>query len=287
LVAFCTDRSSALEKETKLDWLELMLGIDDHQRLLLVEEEDDGQIIGDDGVARRKLALSFALDAAYTLAASSKSSSETADEGCIPECRVVLLVGSSRGMMMKKTKKETKKRRRCCNDVLDEVLLDNIDDRKWDPTILSRIQIKYVSSLSDVVGYLAYITSLPKHARPTHGLFILGVDRILSRQNNFGMELVHLLALLCDSAHALDDKNNREWQQMKSKTNNNDGDENSYRSISIMATIYKFTYSAMPAKVVGYIHHWVDVVEMTDPVVEESGETLLTEPMVAESGVAK
>ena len=59
---------------------------------------------------------------------------------------------------------------------------------------LARIQIKYVSSLSDVVGYLAYITSLPKNARPTHGLFILGVDKIiLSRQNNAGMELVHLL----------------------------------------------------------------------------------------------
>jgi hypothetical protein len=58
---------------------------------------------------------------------------------------------------------------------------------------------------------------------------------------------------------------------MKSMTNN-DGDKNIiYRNISIMATIDKFTYSAMPAKVVGYIHHWVDVVEMIDPVVEESG----------------
>ena len=251
-----------------------MLGIDDHQRLLLVDEEEDGRVSGDDAESRRKLALSFALDAAYTLAASSKkslSSSVNADvDGHTTECRVVLLVGSNRGMMMKKTKKETKKRRRCCNDVLDDVLLGNIDDREWDPTIHSRIQIKYVSSLSDVVGYLAYITSLPKHARPTHGLFILGVDRILSRQNNVGMELVHLLALLSDTAHALDDKNNSEWQQMKSMTNN-DGYKNCYRSISIMATIDKFTYSAMPAKVVGYIHHWVDVVEMIDPVVEESG----------------
>ena len=84
------------------------------------------------------------------------------------------------------------------------------------------------------------------------------------------MELVHLLALLSDTAQALDDKHNSEWQQMKLKTNN-DGDENCYRSISIMATIDKFTYSAMPTKVVGYIHHWVDVVETIDPVVEESG----------------
>ena len=260
-----------------------MLGIDDHQRLLLVEEEDE-RISGDDDTARRKLSHSLTLNAAYTLAASSttsSSSSENADEARTPECRVVLLVGSNR-TMMKKTKKETKKRRRCCNDILDDVLLGDIDNRKWDPTILSRIQIKYVSSLSDVVGYLAYVTSLPKHNRPTHGLFILGVDRLLSRQNNAGMELVHLLALLSDTAHALDDKNNREWQQMKSTANNNNAppriddnygeEESSYRNISIMATIDKCTYSSLSAKVVGYIHHWVDVVGMIEPpVVEDSG----------------
>lgn len=255
-----------------------MLDIDDHQRLLLVEEED-GRIIGDDDTARRKLSHSLALNYACTLAASSttsSSSSENSDEGRTPECRVVLLVGSNR-TMMKKTKKETKKRRRCCNDVL----FGDIDNRKWDPTILSRIQIKYVSSLSDVVGYLAYVTSLPKHNRPTHGLFILGVDKLLSRQNNAGMELVHLLALLSDTAHALDDKNNREWQQMKSMANNNaplriddnhGEEESSCRNISIMATIDKCTYSSLPAKVVGYIHHWVDVVGMIEPpVVEDSG----------------
>lgn len=259
-----------------------MLGIDDHQRLLLVEEED-GRISGDDDTARRKLSHSLTLNGAYTLAAASSttsSSSENADEVRTPECRVVLLVGSNR-TMTKKTKKETKKRRRCCNDILDDVLLGDIDNRKWDPTILSRIQIKYVSSLSDVVGYLAYVTSLPKHNRPTHGLFILGVDKILSRQNNAGMELVHLLALLSDTAHALDDKNNREWQQMKSMANNNvppriddnhGEEESSYRNISIMATIDKCTYSSLSAKVVGYIHHWVDVVGMIEPpVVEDSG----------------
>lgn len=247
-----------------------MLGIDDHQRLLLVEdeeEEEDGRINGDDGVARKKLAHSFTLDAAYTLAASSRtsSSSENADEGC----RVVLLVGSSRGMMMKKTKKDTRKRRQYCNDILDDVLLG--DNRKWDPIILSRIQIKYISSLSDIVGYLAYVTSLPKHNRPTHGLFILGVDKILSRQNHVGMELVHLLSLLSDTSHALDDKSNKEWQQMKSKTNNDGRDESSHSNISIVVTIDKYTYSSLPAKVVGYIHHFVDVVEVTEPVVEESG----------------
>lgn len=252
-----------------------MLG--DHQRLLLVEEAEDERIGGGDGTPRRKSVNSFALDAAYTLAASStkSSSSENADEGCIPECRVVLLVGSSRGMTMKKTKKDTKNRRRCCNDILDDVLLGNIDNRKWDPTILSRIQIKYISSLSDIVGYLAYVTSLPKHNRPTHGIFILGVDKLLSRQNHVGMELVHLLSLLSDTAHALDDKNNRGWQQMKSKTNDDARDESSHRNISIMVTINKYTYSSLPAKVVGYIHHWLDVVEVTEPVVAESGGHML------------
>ena len=69
---------------------------------------------------------------------------------------------------------------------------DDDDDGKWDPAALDRIRIKYVSSLSDVVGYLAYVTSLPDHSRPSRGLFLLGANDCLSSRQNVGMELVHL-----------------------------------------------------------------------------------------------
>jgi len=55
------------------------------------------------------------------------------------------------------------------------------------------------------------------------------------------------------------------------RIDDNDGeDERGYRNISIMATIDKFTYFSMPAKVVGDIHHWVDVVGVIEPVAGES-----------------
>ena len=42
------------------------------------------------------------------------------------------------------------------------------------------------------------------------------------------------------------------------------------RNIYIMVTIDKSTYSSIPSKFVGYIHHFLDAVAAIEPVVEES-----------------
>ena len=64
-------------------------------------------------------------------------------------------------------------------------------DGGWAAVALGRISVKYVKTSSDVVKYLAYATSLPDHARPSRGLFLLGAGDCLPRQNA-SMELVHL-----------------------------------------------------------------------------------------------
>jgi len=64
-------------------------------------------------------------------------------------------------------------------------------DERWDPTLLGQIQIKYVTSLAEVIQYLAYATSLPDHLRPLDGIVLLGVGDLLPKQN-INMELTHL-----------------------------------------------------------------------------------------------
>jgi hypothetical protein len=57
----------------------------------------------------------------------------------------------------------------------------NHNNKDWDQSILNHIQIKYVNSLTDVIKYLAYASSLPHCLQPLEGIFLLGLGDLLSR----------------------------------------------------------------------------------------------------------
>ena len=279
-------------------------------RMLLVEDEGGGGRWGGD------LARSLAMDAARSLASSS-SSFPDADtcRGCRPSgavvgddfdaagaakclcCRVALLVAGERP---RETRKGSRKRRRPSygnESVVTppsnhagrrvEFPMPCVDvggtDGGWDPVALGRISVKYVKTSSDVVKYLAYATSLPDHARPSRGIFLLGAGDCLPRQN-VGMELVHLrkfcvcvfslcflphlciitrspppmlhqVSVLSDTASALEEKGRGRMKSINDIGGN----------IAVVATIDKLSYSSVPPKVVGYFHHWMDAIAAIEP----------------------
>ena len=200
---------------------------DDSCRMLLVEDEGGGGRWGGD--LARSLAMDAARSLASSSSSSSFTDADPC-RGCRPSgddvdaegaasrcrcCRVALLVAGGRP---RKTRKGSRKRRRpsygnesvvippgnhagrrvefpmpCVaarRDGMDDDDLGGMDGG-WDPVALGRISVKYVKTSSDVVKYLAYATSLPDHARPSRGIFLLGAGDCLPRQN-VGMELVHL-----------------------------------------------------------------------------------------------
>ena len=186
-------------------------------RLMLVEEECDSTnstFEGNDNLAR-----SLAMDFAYSLVSSStfgcrgcyKRSNNTTDDlsaaaGCVPTeipskrvckcCKVALLIpGDLRPTKKKRRRNESKSNHHNLSrngNFPMWFLRDGVEGgTNWDPTLLGQIQIKYVTSLADVIGFLAYATSLPDHLQPLDGIFLLGVGEILPRQN-VNMELTHL-----------------------------------------------------------------------------------------------
>lgn len=203
---------------------------DDSCRMLLVEDEGGGGRWGGDLArslamdAARSLASSSSssfpdADPCRGCRPSGAVVGDDVDaEGAASRCRccrVALLVAGGRP---RKTRKGSRKRRRpsygnesvvtppgnhagrrvefpmpCVaarRDGMDDDDLGGMDGG-WDPVALGRISVKYVKTSSDVVKYLAYATSLPDHARPSRGIFLLGAGDCLPRQN-VGMELVHL-----------------------------------------------------------------------------------------------
>jgi len=60
------------------------------------------------------------------------------------------------------------------------------------PNLLQHIQIKYVTSITEIVKYLAYSPSLPNHLQPLDGIFVLGMGSLLSSGQNSSMEFTHL-----------------------------------------------------------------------------------------------
>ena len=233
-------------------------------------------------------------------------------------CRVALLVAGGRPG---KTRKGSSKRRRpsygngsavtppgnhagrgaefpmpCVaarRDGMDDDDLGGMDGG-WDPVALGRISVKYVKTLSDVVKYLAYATSLPDHARPSRGIFLLGAGDCLPRQN-VGMELVHLrtfcvyvfylcflphvfiitrppplmlhqVSVLSDTASALEEKGRGRMKSINSVSEDPaDHDEDIGGNIAVVATIDKLSYSSVPPKVVGYFRHWMDAIAAIEP----------------------
>jgi len=66
------------------------------------------------------------------------------------------------------------------------------------PNLLQHIQIKYVTSITEVVKYLAYAPSLPTHLQPLDGIFVSGMGSLLSSGQNSSMEFTHLCKLCYD-----------------------------------------------------------------------------------------
>ena len=188
-------------------------------RLMLVEEECDAPNITPTFEGNDNLAQSLAMDFAYSLVSSSpfgcrgcyKRSDNTTDDlsaavGCLPTdipskgvckcCKVALLIpGELRPTKKKRRRNEGKPNhfKLSRNGKFPMCFVrDGIEGgTRWDPTLLGQIQIKYVTSLADVIGFLAYATSLPDHLQPLDGIFLLGVGEILPKQN-VNMELTHL-----------------------------------------------------------------------------------------------
>lgn len=185
-------------------------------RLLLVEEECGARNCdGNDN----NLAQSLAMDFAYSLVKSSPfgcrgcnkysgNSSNGTDlpVGClatdIPSraackcCKVALLIpGEPRTTKKKRRRSESRSNRRVLSRNRNFpmcFLRYGVDgDERWDPTLLGQIQIKYVTSLAEVIQYLAYATSLPDQLLPLDGIVLLGMGELLPRQN-INMELTHL-----------------------------------------------------------------------------------------------
>lgn len=187
-------------------------------RLLLVEEECEASNDGKENLTR-----SLAMDFAYSVVSSSsllcrgcyKYSADSAHDkddllmgnvtsdmqsrGDCKCCKVALLIpGKSIKTKKKRQRRESKpnchRSSRNTKFPMFFITKEGNGDERWDPTLLGQIQIKYVTTLAEVIKFLAYATSLPDHLQPLDGIFLLGVGQILPRQN-INMELTHLRKL--------------------------------------------------------------------------------------------
>lgn len=174
-------------------------------RLLLVEEDSAPNPHDVTGSPMPMLAFSLVMDTVLAIASSSKlacrgcgnANDESAPKSCNC-CKLALLIPGE-------TKKSRKRRMQPNNIISDqkssqvvgtagkmEFPMNCIPENKslfsnekhWDETLLNQIHIKYVSSFSDMIKYLAYAPSLPDHLQPLDGIFVLGLGDFLSRDNN-------------------------------------------------------------------------------------------------------
>ncbi|KAL9182802.1 hypothetical protein ACHAXT_004081 [Thalassiosira profunda] len=223
-------------------------------RLLLVEE-------GGGNAAR-----SLAMDAACSLAAHSSIPCRGcgADDAACRCCRVAILVpGEPKGGRRKRRRKNAQHSQFLGDGEGDEV--NGIDgQQQWDPSVLGHVQIKYVSSLKEVLAYLAYAPSLPDHRQPLEGIFILGAGELLSREaTRTSMEFTHLLSLLADAASVLEEKR---AQVMRSNVDDiASGRLGASGGVSVVATMDKYAYSSMSEKVIRYAQQWMDFVASVEP----------------------
>jgi hypothetical protein len=184
-------------------------------RLLLVEEENE--VNNASSYGNENLTRSLAFDFAYSLVSSSPhrcrgccnhsaNSIDAIDDlsvGCVTTeipsrgvcscCKVALLLpGEPNATKTKRRRSESKSNCRGNTKFPTCFVRRGVDGvKRLDPTLLGQIQIKYVTSLAEVIQFLAYTTSLPDHLQPLDGIFLLGLGNVLTRQN-INMELAHL-----------------------------------------------------------------------------------------------
>ncbi len=181
-------------------------------RLLLVEEECEANNASWYG--NENLTQSLAFDFAYSVVSSSPlrcrgcynhsasgiiaidDLSVACDATEIPSrrvcscCKVALLLPGEPNSTKKKRRRSESKSN-CRGNTKFPTCFVRKGVERLNPTLLGQIQIKYVTSLAEVIQFLAYATSLPDHLQPLDGIFLLGLGKILTRQN-INMEMTHL-----------------------------------------------------------------------------------------------
>lgn len=169
-------------------------------RMLLIEEEmaDTARDVADSS-ARPKLAFSLIMDTAYALVASSKLScrgcaktNDNAPSQCCRCCKVALLMpGETKASRKRRKQSKTESRVVGAAGKMDFPMSCRPEHKEpstknqshWDEKMLNQIHIKYVSTLSDLNKYLAYVPSLPESMQPLDGIFVIGLGDLLPRGN--------------------------------------------------------------------------------------------------------
>jgi len=172
-------------------------------RLVLVD--NDIELHNNNGIGH--LSHSLAMDAAYSLVSNSSTpcrgcnNSDVNNEGGACKCCKVAI-------LMFGTEPKQSKKQRCANGMNEYSRIEfpmicttkegNQQQAALIPNLLQHIQIKYVTSITEVLKYLAYAPSLPNHLQPIDGIFVLGMGNLLSSGQNSSMELTHLCKLCYD-----------------------------------------------------------------------------------------
>ncbi|KAL3802824.1 hypothetical protein HJC23_007601 [Cyclotella cryptica] len=121
---------------------------------------------------------------------------------------------------------------------------------QWEDSILNQIHIKYVNSLADLIGYLAYAPSLPTRLQPLGGIFVIGLGDLLSRENQTSgiMEMTHALSVLSDTGKELE-VNRRKFLKAL---------DTGSESITLIATLSQQTYQSLPKRISVHFYQWID-----------------------------
>lgn len=210
-------------------------------QLLLAEDES------------KTLSYSLAMDAAYSLASASTSSSLMNCRGCgFSEhnscrcCKVAMLVTRWKDTTTSNQNQGQEQNNRKSNKNETDMPFPlwcyqegTNSNRERDQSVLNQIQIKYVNSIEDVLRYLIYSPSLPQHLIPMDGIFILGLGDLISRESAGIMELTNILSILSDTGYVLD----------KLRTEGSKSRSSSLQSTTLVATLNQQIYSSLPQTV--------------------------------------
>jgi len=210
--------------------------VDNNLQLLLVEDE------------KKTLSYSLAMDAAYSLASSSSMQCRGcgfSDHNSCRCCKVAMLVtrrkeimtNPNQGQQHRKNNNETATPSPlwCYQEGTNSI---NDKSRERNQSALNQICIRYVNSIEDVIRFLVYAPSLPKHLIPLEGIFLLGLGDLISREHSAGvMELTHALSLASDTGCVLD--------KMRSEMKDDCSSSTTY-SATLVASLNQQIYSSLP-----------------------------------------
>ena len=162
---------------------------------------NDVELHNNNGMGR--LSHSLALDAAYTLVSNSAAPCRGCNKcdingGACQCCQVAILMFGTEPKQSKKQRQDMNDYKRIDFPMICTSKEGNHQQAALIPNLLQHIQIKYVTSINEVVKYLAYAPSLPNHLQPIDGIFVLGMGNLLSSGQNSSMELTNLCKLCYD-----------------------------------------------------------------------------------------